>query len=127
IAKTIRAVDRVLVTPSGRAGEPHGVPVVGRGRILPQLETYEPQRWIDHKYGLMAGVFPLVVDTHMLGSDVIVEITMDSGTGTNELLVEHISPAQRLAARQRILLSASAVTGIVLAGIAAVIWLRRRR
>lgn len=126
ITKNIRQDAHVLVTPSGRSGEPYGVAVVGMARIVPQLETAEPQRWIDHKYGLLAGVLPFLGDTRSLGNDLIIEITLDPGPGTNDLLVEHISEEQQCAARQRTILYSAFAVSLTVAGLATLAAFRRR-
>ena len=114
---------RVLVAPASATGQPRGVTVAGRARLLPQLEARHAERALEAKYGLLAGAFRLMerrYDTTL----VVIEITPDPGPGTAELLLEHMPDAQRIAAIARGAAIAIGV-GVGIAGL--LTWVRRMR
>ena len=121
----IRQHAQVSVMPTNRAGEARGLTVVGKGHIIPQFETYEPLHAINQKYGIAANVSHLVSDDQGLGGEVLLEITLDPGPGTPELLQEEIPEALRTAERNRALLIGAA--GVGLSVLLLFVGLRRKR
>ena len=121
----IRQHAHVSVLPTNRAGEARGLAVVGKARIVPQFETYEPLHAIDQKYGIAANVSHLVGDDQGLGGEVLLEITLDPGPGTPELLQESAPEALRTAERNRAFLIGAA--GVGLSVLLLIAGLRRKR
>lgn len=123
VVSAVRQNGRVSVLPASRGGEGRGLAVAGRARIVPQFETYEPGRAIDRKYGIVAGMSHVMSDNQGLGGEVLIEITLDPGPGTEDLLREAIPDEEAPAVPLRGLFIAA---GVAL-GLGAVVLLRRRR
>lgn len=121
----IRQNARVVVLPTNRAGEARGLAVVGRARIVPQFDIDTPAQAIDRKYGVVAGMTHLMGDDQGLGGEVLLEITLDPGPGTADLLLEAPPEQMRLAERNRALLLSAA--GIGLGTLLVLLTLRRKR
>src|SRR5579875_2840717 len=66
VVSAIRQSGRVAVLPLNRSGESRGVSVAGQARIVPQFETYDAERAIDRKYGVVAGVSHLMSENQGL-------------------------------------------------------------
>ncbi len=123
VVGAVRQNGRVTVLPANRSGESRGLSVAGRARIVPQFETYEAGHAIDQKYGAVAGVSHLMGEDQGLGGEVILEVTLDPGPGTAELLLE--TPATSIpAVPPRALVISAALMGI---GLVALLALRRKR
>jgi PPOX class probable F420-dependent enzyme len=123
IVGAVRQNGRVTVQPTGRSGEGRGLSVAGWARIVPQFETYEPGRAIDQKYGIVAGMSHVMSDNQGLGGEVLIEIMLDPGPGTDDLLREAIPEAEAPQVPVRGVLIG---VGVAL-GLGAFLLLRRRR
>jgi PPOX class probable F420-dependent enzyme len=123
LVSAVRQSGRVSVLPTNRAGEGRGLAVAGRARVVPQFETYEPGRAIDQKYGIVAGMSHVMSDNQGLGGEVLIEIALDPGPGTEDLLREaHSEDAVSAPPLRGVLIG----VGVAL-GLGALLLLRRRR
>jgi PPOX class probable F420-dependent enzyme len=95
-AQHIKRTARILVAPASVTGQQRGLTVVGAARILPQLVSHTAERAIATKYGLLSGANRLKEDFIYSNDHIMIEITLDPGPGSADLLLEAIPNEQRI-------------------------------
>jgi PPOX class probable F420-dependent enzyme len=93
----IKHTPRVLVAPASISGQQCGLTVVGQAHIVPQFEGHVAERALDDKYGLWGVVTRLRGSFGTLDDQsILIEITLDPGPGTADLLLEQMPESQRM-------------------------------